>query len=477
MSVLRTEAEILAISPDAASIKAARGLLAPAKWLDSGHNEHAVWGQCKGSGKNPYQTRIDLSANPPAFKCSCPSRKFPCKHALALLLLRADSKVPVENNIPEWVQQWLQERQTKVQKKEEKQQKQKELVNDPAAQEKLRKQQAKTQQRRWQRIETGMQELQLWLQDLLEQGLAQVSSNNDAQRFWMKMNARMVDAQMPGMAARVLQGWETIDSGAGWQARLLAQLGHWQLMIDAVLHRDQLHDATRADVMAALGWALDKTEVQTLAQSSGNSIEDNWLVLGCYHHELSKKLSERYVWLRSQRDGHIALLLDFSYDKTGFEQAWLTGRSYHLTLAFYPGHVRLRAVTIGAVQAAAQPVLLTMSDFGDTAQTALLASLSALSNAIAANPLQSVLPLWCAYARFYFQDGQGWQVVWEDQRRTAVMMDDEAGWELLALSGGQPLFLFGQWDGQQWRLLSAWQAAGHANNNNHLHCLWYNDEK
>ncbi len=34
--------------------------------------EAAVCGLCQGSGKNPYQTQIDLIG--PAFRCSCPSR-------------------------------------------------------------------------------------------------------------------------------------------------------------------------------------------------------------------------------------------------------------------------------------------------------------------------------------------------------------------------------------------------------------------
>jgi SWIM zinc finger len=52
-----------------------------------------VWGLCAGSGKRPYQTVVDLTG--PAYKCSCPSRKFPCKHALALLLNWADDGAPV----------------------------------------------------------------------------------------------------------------------------------------------------------------------------------------------------------------------------------------------------------------------------------------------------------------------------------------------------------------------------------------------
>ena len=79
------------LAPDAASVTAARKLARPAPWSATGYDERAVWGLCKGSGARPYQTQVDLSG--PAYKCSCPSRKFPCKHALALLLLRAGGDV------------------------------------------------------------------------------------------------------------------------------------------------------------------------------------------------------------------------------------------------------------------------------------------------------------------------------------------------------------------------------------------------
>lgn len=47
------------------------------------------WGECAGSGKNPYRTSVDMSDEKklPVCRCSCPSRQFPCKHGLALMLL------------------------------------------------------------------------------------------------------------------------------------------------------------------------------------------------------------------------------------------------------------------------------------------------------------------------------------------------------------------------------------------------------
>src|SRR3954470_4798660 len=89
--------------PGARAGGAGRGLARPGPWSQTGHDERAVWGLCKGSGARPYQTQADLTG--PAWKCSCPSRKVPCKHALALLLLLAGGAVPA-GEPPEWVREW-----------------------------------------------------------------------------------------------------------------------------------------------------------------------------------------------------------------------------------------------------------------------------------------------------------------------------------------------------------------------------------
>ena|SRR5436190_14743331 len=87
MSIVWTAEKIMALAPDAASAKAGSAMANKSKWVTLGCNEQTTWGECQGSGKNPYQTQIDLTE--PAFNCSCPSRKFPCKHGLGLFLLLA----------------------------------------------------------------------------------------------------------------------------------------------------------------------------------------------------------------------------------------------------------------------------------------------------------------------------------------------------------------------------------------------------
>src|SRR4030095_1418734 len=77
--------QVLALAPDASAAAAGKKLGTPAPWQNLGGNDDAYWGECKGSAL--YQVRVaraDLAA-----KCTCPSRKLPCKHTLGLLVLAA----------------------------------------------------------------------------------------------------------------------------------------------------------------------------------------------------------------------------------------------------------------------------------------------------------------------------------------------------------------------------------------------------
>lgn len=74
---------IEALAPDQPSLKTAAGLTKPAKWSGASVSAEGqlIWAACAGSGANPYRVIADVADL--GSKCTCPSRKFPCKHALA----------------------------------------------------------------------------------------------------------------------------------------------------------------------------------------------------------------------------------------------------------------------------------------------------------------------------------------------------------------------------------------------------------
>ncbi|MFQ6996133.1 SWIM zinc finger family protein [Bilophila wadsworthia] len=208
-----TSESVLALAPDASSVKAAQALLKPGQWPTLGFNENAVWGECKGSGSKPYQVEADLSG--PVFKCTCPSRKFPCKHSLALLLLRVQQEAAfTQGEAPDWVKEWLDAREKRAARQEQKQEN-KGQPADPAAA-------AKREASRLKRMAAGLDDLERWMCDLIRHGLGQLSGTPAWQE---EAAARMVDAQLPGIAARLPEPAGVTSSGRTGPAWCWPSLG------------------------------------------------------------------------------------------------------------------------------------------------------------------------------------------------------------------------------------------------------------
>lgn len=83
-----TEQMILLQAPNPAAAENGRKLSKKGSFsaLHKTQDNTLYWGDCAGSGKNPYSVSIDwLNPDAPVCRCSCPSRQFPCKHALGLM--------------------------------------------------------------------------------------------------------------------------------------------------------------------------------------------------------------------------------------------------------------------------------------------------------------------------------------------------------------------------------------------------------
>src|SRR5262249_4559769 len=155
---------IAALAPDAASASAGQALATPRKWTALGRSDRAIWGLCQGSGKQPYQARVDRSE--PAFKCGCPSRKVPCRHGLGLLLLFAGTPdASVRGAEPPWVSDWIAERVQRATNKVEQKTRSADKPVDLESQ-------AKRAAQRDARVRDGVAGCRVWLEDLVRRGLA-----------------------------------------------------------------------------------------------------------------------------------------------------------------------------------------------------------------------------------------------------------------------------------------------------------------
>ncbi|RSK49968.1 SWIM zinc finger family protein [Hymenobacter rigui] len=474
-----TEEQARALIPDAGTLKRGQELAAPARWQNLGRTDTAAWGECKGSGSKPYQTGLDLTA--PAFKCSCPSRLFPCKHGAGLLLLLARQPQllnPAEP--PAWLQEWLEKRQQTQEKKAPKTaatagteggNSPETAAGSPAAEEQAAGSEAARQKRETQRharMQRGAQELETWLLDVVRTGLAALDQQPRA--YWESQAARLVDNQLPGLAAAVRELPDLRHQGPDWPARLLARLGELYLLVRTFQRLPELADETRADVLQLLGVSLKKEDLL----ATQPAVADEWQVLSQTTTE-EDRLTVRRSWLQGQRTGRFALVVEFSFGGQAFATPLLPAGRYAGELTFYPGRVPLRAVPgpltfQGLTSATAAPT-------GGQGPTRLL---NDYADALARLPW---LREWPALLRGGIPARTatgGWQLQFPaaddgmeageantgpaaaaDSVALPLLCDELAGWELRALSGGQPLTVFGEWTGRGLRPLGSWPVALH----------------
>jgi hypothetical protein len=434
-----TTSTVLSLAPDAASAAAAKGLAVPTSWPLLGRSARAVWGECKGSGSRPYRTQVDLSAATPTFKCSCPSRKFPCKHGLALLLLEAAAPMPQDTSEPDWIVEWLDARQVRAEKKETK-----------AAEPPDPKAAIKREDARWKKISEGAADLDRFMADQLARGLASLS----AQQLdpWRTMAARMVDAQAPALGDRLRDLADVVGAQADWPKTVLLGFGAIHLAIEAVEKRASLSNESIADLKAALGWSI--TTEQVLA--CGDLVDDEWQVLGQLS-EIRNRITERRVWLRGARTARPALIIDYAAGTRVFDSAFVTGSTFASTLAFYPGTTPLRAMvsgTVGASRESGSQVSSLGLDF----------ELAAISQMFGRNPWLRATPMTLVaatpHATTAGEPEAAWAVATATGEALPLQVGTEEAMQLLACSGGAPIDLFGEWDGSRLRPLTAWSAEG-----------------
>jgi hypothetical protein len=437
-----TAEQVLAMAPDAGAARSATGLAAPRQWLRLGRSDVAAWGECQGSAKLPYQTEVELGE--PAFRCTCPSRKFPCKHGLGLLLLlQRQPDAFVQGPPPDWVADWLASRAQRAQRRAERPPSASSaaapgsvgpaVAPNPAAQE-------RRAARREGRVAEGAAELERWVGDLVGQGLASAQARPSA--FWERPAARLVDAQAPGLARRVREMAGLPASGQGWTGRLLEELARLHLLLRALGRLDALPPESQADVRALVGWTESQDEVR-----GAPGLRDKWAVLG-RRVEDDGRLRTQRSWLRGLGTGRTALVLDFAAGGQPLDASLPPGIAFEGELSFFPGALPLRALVKERLGAAAS---LEDPPRGQS----VVAAIDGYAAALARNPwleqmpvvLDAVVPVQ-ADDRWLARDGDG------DALPLAPSFAD--GWTLRALSGGAPLGLFGEWDGDHLLPLGAW---------------------
>jgi hypothetical protein len=489
--------QVLALAPDAPSQKAAQGIAAPGKWSLRGTTGTVLYGECKGSGARPYLACVDLTE--PAYRCSCPSRKFPCKHALGLLLMWSADGVPVQEAAPQWVTEWLESRAERAAKSAAKI----EAARAKAAAQadaggaggaadsggaagsgdsegaagsgaaggaasgwggsgssgsggavsgssgsgaggatsgRAREAAAGGESVRHARVAAGLAELERWLADQVRQGLAGAAPHE-----WDGLAKRLIDAQAPGSAG-IVSRLSQVRSEDDWPGRLLEEYALVNLLAVAYRRRAALPRPLAETVLIRAGFPVTREEVL-----AGPAVRDQWDVLGRRDEE-QDRLTARRVWLRGRGTGRPALVLSFAPQGQPLDASLVTGVTIDADLTFYPGAAPLRAL-VAARHGTFAPVVeagaaVSAVPPGMSPEEAL----DEVARALGEDPWTESWPIVLA------------GVVPTRASIGGLPLHPRARdpWRLIAVSGGHPLTVAAEWTPRGLRPLTTWDDEGTA---------------
>lgn len=430
-----TAAQVNSLAADAPSQKAGAKLGVPGPWSGIGYQEaeRLLWGDCKGSGSKPYQVTVSVADSDTAYQCTCPSRKFPCKHALGLLLLWAAGTVAESDELPERVQAWADSRWDRAEKSAARSAaKAEKAAADPEAA-------AKRAAQRAERIGNGLADLDRWLVDQVAAGLSDASALSYSAVD--PVAKRLVDAQAPGVANRVRALTSArASSGDKWPDAVLAEFARLHLLCQAWTRLAELPPAMQDTVRRRIGISVDTDSVRR----DGERVADRWHVLGS-RDRAADKLTERRIWLRGADGGRVAMLLAFGAMQQAPALALPVGAVYRAEMAFHSEALPLRAqMESGELD----PTNTVAAPEGRT----LAAAADEFAAALAADPWQEGWPVVIADA---VPDRDG-ELADAEGRRVPLLCEETALWRLLAVSGGHPVTVFGEYTDAGLEPLTVW---------------------
>ncbi len=282
---------------------AGQKLAGAAGWSNTGATQTLLWGDFQGSGRTPYRVQVNLVG--PTYKCTCPSRQFPCKHVVGLLLRWCGGSVDAASEAPATT------------------------LTAPASTKAPREVNEKTIAARQRSVAEGLEQLGRWIDDQIRNGISGIGA--DPYTGWSEPIAkRMVDAKAPGLAGwlRNLPGYLTHDE---WPRMIIEDLGLMRLLTDAYRTIDTLPDETAAAVRRHIGFTVSRAEVLAT-----DPVSDTWQVLG-YAETLEDRYTTRRMWLSGNATGLLVNVQSTAPSGASFDNRLTPGREFTGGVHLYPG--------------------------------------------------------------------------------------------------------------------------------------------
>jgi hypothetical protein len=295
------DAFVESAAPNAEAAKNGRGLVLKGKFLKfyQSDDQSLLFGHCQGSGKEPYLCSADFSVpHAPVYRCTCPSRQFPCKHALGLLYAFVQGKTFSPADVPEELATKREKVQQRIEKKKDEADKPK-TVNKAALAKKIKAQLA------------GIDLLEKLTLDLVRLGIG--NTNAKAAREIEEQAKQLGNAYLPGAQAALHDYTKLFYTDAGEErpsrqreaiySEALDQLGRLHSLVKQGrayltkrLDDPELKPETESSIAAWLGHAWQLRELKDAGLVEAN-VELIQLAFNTHDDVARKEFVDTGIWM------------------------------------------------------------------------------------------------------------------------------------------------------------------------------------
>ena len=413
--------QVEALAPDAGTLSRAKKIAKPNKYSGVGANDRAIWATALGS--SDYETFVDIQG--PAYKCSCPVNRMPCKHAMGLMVLVAQNPALAKaDEPPQSLSAWLEKRDGASQARDARK---KGEVKDPAAQ-------ARRAHQREKNVEKGIEELRRFLQDSVRVGLAE--SSRRSEDVWNQMQKRLIDAQARGLSRSL--DWIRLEMGSkvNWTHSVFRALLRLHALVSAWDNRDNLPAELLDDIRERIGWSKNKDQVLQESAQPGP-----WLVMN-HAVRYESGLYSQTVWLLHRHNGRFARVLNFATDfnrdalEGGFHSASLIEGNVYDYSRWSPQRVILQRQSAFEFSEVEDWHWLL-----DCAEPNIANAIRALQKQRIHHPFQEAWPLLIRDLRLVNRSDQ-LALVDGEQRLLLIDREFKREWQLLSLMGKDSATVF-----------------------------------
>ncbi len=303
-----TEAYIVSAAPDASSVTNGKGLAQKNSFIKLAKDaeETLLFGECKGSGKTPYSASVDfINPESPVFRCSCPSRKFPCKHAIGLMFAHVQGKPFTTEDVPADIL----EKREKLQKKEENREKKAQEAPTAKAAAKPKKTDRTAQLKKIKTQTDGLELAEKLLLSIIQDGFGTITPKAVAE---MEKQAKQLgDHYLPGVQSRLREFLALFDGDVGEESytkafelsvRLSALIRKGKDYLAKKAENPELTKDTTSEIEALLGhaWQLTELEAAGLIERDAELMQ---LSFNCFENQPAKTYEEIGLWLDLKNGG------------------------------------------------------------------------------------------------------------------------------------------------------------------------------